>query len=192
MMGVMGEMIEVSVFYGRCPHRGAMLADGFVSGKNLMCGVHFWDFLSDMSFGALSEEAKIALATGAEMAGTGICSGEGGMLPEEQAACSRYFYELASAKFGFKEELLCRVQAFHFKGGQGAKTGTGGHLPGAKVQGRIAQVRGLEQQQLSGRNRDAAGGPPTTARDRGLRNALEELLSRLGGPDEGPGAGLRA
>ena len=43
-------------------------------------------FVSDMSFGALSEEAKIALAAGAEMAGTGICSGEGGMLPEEQEA----------------------------------------------------------------------------------------------------------
>jgi nitrite reductase/ring-hydroxylating ferredoxin subunit len=46
-------------------------------------------FVSDMSFGALSEEAKIALAKGAELAGTGICSGEGGMLPEEQAANSR-------------------------------------------------------------------------------------------------------
>lgn len=29
-------------------------------------------FVSDMSFGSLSEEAKIALATGAEFAGTGI------------------------------------------------------------------------------------------------------------------------
>jgi CDGSH-type Zn-finger protein len=101
-------------------------------------------FVSDMSFGALSEEAKTALAKGAEGAGTGICSGEGGMLPEEQAANSRYFYELASAKFGFKEELLTKVQAFHFKGGQGAKTGTGGHLPGVKVKGKIAEVRGLE------------------------------------------------
>jgi glutamate synthase domain-containing protein 2/nitrite reductase/ring-hydroxylating ferredoxin subunit len=101
-------------------------------------------FVSDMSFGALSETAKVALATGAEMAGTGICSGEGGMLPEEQAANSRYFYELASARFGFSWDKLDHVQAFHFKGGQGAKTGTGGHLPGAKVQGKIAEVRGLE------------------------------------------------
>jgi glutamate synthase domain-containing protein 2 len=100
-------------------------------------------FVSDMSFGALSEEAKIALAKGAELAGTGICSGEGGMLPEEQAANSRYFYELASAKFGYEEELLRSVQAFHFKGGQGAKTGTGGHLPAAKNIGRIAEVRGI-------------------------------------------------
>jgi glutamate synthase domain-containing protein 2 len=101
-------------------------------------------FVSDMSFGALSEEAKIALATGAELAGTGICSGEGGMLPEEQAANSKYFYELASAQFGYDESKLKYVQAFHFKGGQGAKTGTGGHLPGIKNIGKIAEVRGIE------------------------------------------------
>ena len=102
-------------------------------------------FVSDMSFGALSSEAKIALAKGAEMAGTGICSGEGGMLPDEQESNSRYFYELASAKFGFSWDKLKKVQAFHFKGGQGAKTGTGGHLPGHKVTGEIAKVRELEE-----------------------------------------------
>ncbi|MGB5177913.1 MAG: glutamate synthase-related protein, partial [Gammaproteobacteria bacterium] len=102
-------------------------------------------FVSDMSFGALSEEAKVALAKGAQLAGTGICSGEGGMLPAEQAANSRYFYELASARFGFSWDKLEKVQAFHFKGGQGAKTGTGGHLPGDKVTGKIAEVRGLRE-----------------------------------------------
>ncbi len=278
----------VSVMYGRCHHRGALLADGFVDGDNLICGVHYWDyrfrsgvseynnsevlarfdswidtdadavyvdetaigawalenpqpynrddylglyqdvhgteeepdntyiqglardglskvghhgavsamgialtelprwrdiqiltgqlasrplldeddvstelvigprakkpmilsiplFVSDMSYGALSEEAKISLARGAEMAGTGICSGEGGMLPEEQAANSRYFYELASARFGWDIDKAARCQAFHFKGGQGAKTGTGGHLPGSKVKGKIAEVRGLKE-----------------------------------------------
>jgi len=104
-------------------------------------------FVSDMSFGALSEEAKVALAKGAELAGTGICSGEGGMLPDEQGNNSRYFYELASARFGFSLDKLMKVQAFHFKCGQGAKTGTGGHLPGHKVQGKIAEVRGLKEGQ---------------------------------------------
>ncbi len=102
-------------------------------------------FVSDMSFGALSREAKISLSKGAEMAGTGICSGEGGMLEDEQEANSRYFYELASAQFGFGWEKIKKVQAFHFKGGQGAKTGTGGHLPGIKVKGEIAKVRGLKE-----------------------------------------------
>ena len=113
-------------------------------------------FVSDMSFGALSEEAKLSLAKGAELAGTGICSGEGGMLPEEQESNSRYLYELASAKFGYQESLLSKVQAFHFKGGQGAKTGTGGHLPGNKVKGKIAQVRNLPEG-------ESAVSPPTFA-----------------------------
>jgi glutamate synthase domain-containing protein 2 len=111
-------------------------------------------FVSDMSFGALSREAKIALSKGAQMSGTGICSGEGGMLPDEQEANSRYFYELASAKFGFEWEKLKKVQALHFKGGQGAKTGTGGHLPGHKVSAEIAKVRGLNEG-------EAAISPPT-------------------------------
>ncbi len=275
---------QISVLYGRCHHRGALLADGYIEGENLICGVHFWDyrydtgiseylnserlakftawieddtvyvdedeirewekenpqpyhrdqyqgnyqdihgtqdepfvaeiqelasnglsnvgqhgqtaamgvlrkdlpnwddlqfvvaqlyktphlddtavgtelvigpnakkplkldipiFVSDMSFGALSAEAKIALAKGAEMAGTGICSGEGGMLLTEAKKNSRYFYELASARFGFSYDKLDQAQAFHFKGGQGAKTGTGGHLPGNKVTEEIAAVRRL-------------------------------------------------
>lgn len=101
-------------------------------------------FVSDMSFGALSAEAKTALAKGAELSGTGICSGEGGMLPAEQEANSKYFYELASARFGYSIDKVSKCQAFHFKGGQGAKTGTGGHLPGEKVDAIIATVRGIK------------------------------------------------
>jgi methylamine---glutamate N-methyltransferase subunit C len=102
-------------------------------------------FVSDMSYGALSEEAKIALAKGSELAGTGICSGEGGMLEDEQASNSKYLYELASGRFGYSIDKVQKTQAFHFKCGQGAKTGTGGHLPGHKVKGKIAQVRGLNE-----------------------------------------------
>ncbi|TKB46084.1 glutamate synthase-related protein [Thalassotalea mangrovi] len=100
--------------------------------------------VSDMSFGALSKNAKVALAKGAQLANTGICSGEGGMLPDEQENNQRYFYEYASAGYGYDEEKLKNVQAFHFKGGQAAKTGTGGHLPADKNTELIAKVRGLE------------------------------------------------
>lgn len=134
-------------------------------------------FVSDMSFGALSEEAKIALSRGAELAGTGICSGEGGMLPEEQAENTRYLYELASARFGWDLSLVERVQAFHFKGGQGAKTGTGGHLPGNKVTEKIAAVRGLSV------GKDAVS-PPTfddlvTPAD--FKRIADEVRERSGG-----------
>ncbi len=68
-----------------------------------------------------------------------------GCFRDEQEANSRYLYELASAKFGYRDELLSKGQAFHFKGGQGAKTGTGGHLPGNKNIGRISKVRGIPE-----------------------------------------------
>ena len=310
---------EVSVFYGRCLHRGALMADGHVEGNNLICGVHYWDyrldtgvseynnaealpkfsswvensdvfvdgdeisawakanpqpfdrdaylglyadtshgtaeeplnslvqsyareglsktghhgavdamgvprnelptwddiqvltaqlhrapmlddeavgtdvvigpnaqkplrlqiplFVSDMSFGALSEPAKVALARGAELAGTGICSGEGGMLPEEQQANSRYFYELASARFGFTWDKLANVQAFHFKGGQGAKTGTGGHLPGRKVQGKIADVRGLN----AGEDAISPARFPDWTEVSQIKDFADEVRGRTGG-----------
>jgi len=134
-------------------------------------------FVSDMSFGALSEEAKIALAKGAELAGTGICSGEGGSLKDERQANSRYFYELASAKFGWNPSLLDEVQAFHFKGGQGAKTGTGGHLPGNKVVGKIAETRGLKE------GEDAISPPtfdtPSSVSE--FRDFADDVRERTGG-----------
>lgn len=134
-------------------------------------------FVSDMSFGALSEPAKIALARGAELAGTGICSGEGGMLAEEQAANSRYFYELASARFGFTWEKVMRTQAFHFKGGQGAKTGTGGHLTGAKVVGKIAETRGLTE----GTPAISPARFPDWTELGQIRDFAEEVRARTGG-----------
>ncbi len=134
-------------------------------------------FVSDMSFGALSEPAKLSLARGAELAGTGICSGEGGMLPEEQEANSRYFYELASARFGFSWDKLAKVQAFHFKGGQGAKTGTGGHLPGSKNVGKIAEVRGIPEGQ------DAISPPrfPDWTDPAQIKDFADEVRDRTGG-----------
>lgn len=134
-------------------------------------------FVSDMSFGALSREAKIALAKGAELVGTGICSGEGGMLPAEQENNSRYFYELASAKFGFSWDKVQRSQAFHFKGGQGAKTGTGGHLPGEKVSAEIASVRGLKEGEAA--ISPAAFRDLKTASD--FREVAAEVRERTGG-----------
>ncbi|WP_298755035.1 glutamate synthase-related protein [uncultured Psychroserpens sp.] len=134
-------------------------------------------FVSDMSFGALSREAKIALSKGAEMAGTGICSGEGGMLPEEQQSNSKYFYELASAQFGFSWDKLDNVQAFHFKGGQGAKTGTGGHLPGNKVSKEIAEVRGLEE----GQTAISPAANPNFHSAQDFKNFGDQVRERTGG-----------
>ena len=134
-------------------------------------------FVSDMSFGALSREAKISLSKGAELAGTGICSGEGGMLPDEQANNSRYFYELASGKFGFSWDKVMKAQAFHFKAGQGAKTGTGGHLPGHKVTKEIAEVRGLKE----GETAISPAAFPDLKTVEDFKKVAEEVREKTGG-----------
>ena len=38
---------SVSVLYGRCAHRGALMSDGYVDGDNLICGLHGWDYRID-------------------------------------------------------------------------------------------------------------------------------------------------
>ena len=101
-------------------------------------------YVSHMSFGALSHEAKVALATGSARAGTMTCSGEGGMLPAERDAANLYVLEMASGYFGWNDEAMGRADAFEIKLGQSAKPGLGGELPAAKVTDEIAKVRGLE------------------------------------------------
>lgn len=50
-------------------------------------------YVSHMSFGALSKEAKITLAKGTSMAKSAMCSGEGGIIPEEMEAADKYIFE---------------------------------------------------------------------------------------------------
>lgn len=38
---------EVTVLYGRCPHRGAPLWEGTIEGPDLVCRAHGWDFRID-------------------------------------------------------------------------------------------------------------------------------------------------
>ena len=100
-------------------------------------------YVSHMSFGALSREAKTALAIGAAKFGTMNCSGEGGLLPDEQENAKFYILEMASGYFGWTEENIRKADGIEIKMGQSAKTGLGGVLPGAKVTPEIATARGL-------------------------------------------------
>jgi len=100
-------------------------------------------FVSHMSFGALSAEAKEALAKGATMAGTAIASGEGGAHPRERDNAARYIFEMASGYFGWNDENIKAADAIEIKIGQGAKPGLGGTLLGPKVTPEIAEIRGV-------------------------------------------------
>jgi glutamate synthase domain-containing protein 2 len=96
-----------------------------------------------MSYGALSREAKIALAKGSTIIGTAMCSGEGGMLPEERENANKYIYELGTASFSHKDDAIQRADGIEIKIGQAAKPGLGGHLPKEKITEEISQIRGI-------------------------------------------------
>lgn len=102
-------------------------------------------YISHMSFGALSKEIKTALSKGSAMAHTAICSGEGGILPEERAEAYKYIFEYIPNKYSVTDENLRSSDAIEIKIGQGTKPGMGGHLPGEKVTAQIAEIRGKKQ-----------------------------------------------
>lgn len=101
-------------------------------------------YISHMSFGALSKEIKVALAKGSAQARTAMCSGEGGILPEEKEAAYKYIFEYIPNKYSVTDENLQSSDAIEIKIGQGTKPGMGGHLPGEKVTPEIAALRGKQ------------------------------------------------
>ena len=80
-------------------------------------------YISHMSFGALSKETKMALAQGSAMARTAMCSGEGGILPEEMEAAYKYIFEYVPNLYSATPENLRRADAIEIKIGQGTKPG---------------------------------------------------------------------
>ena len=99
-------------------------------------------YISHMSFGALSRETKTALAKGSARAKAAMCSGEGGILKEEQEAAHKYIFEYVPNLYSVTPENLRGADAIEIKIGQGTKPGLGGHLPGGKVTAEIAAIRG--------------------------------------------------
>ena len=100
-------------------------------------------YITGMSFGALSYEAKTALARGATMAGTATCSGEGGMIPDERRYSEKWFYQCIQSRYGFNPQHLRLADGVEFFIGQGCKVGLGGHLMGQKVTDQVAEMRSL-------------------------------------------------
>ena len=97
--------------------------------------------IGGMSFGALSKEAKIALATASSRAGIIANTGEGGMLKEEREKADKLIVQYSTGRFGITDEILKKADAIEIKIGQGAKSGTGGILPKEKITPEIAKIR---------------------------------------------------
>ena len=100
-------------------------------------------YITSMSFGALSYEAKTALARGSAMAGSATCSGEGGMIPDERRYSHKWYYQCIQSRYGFNPHHAQLVDAIEVFIGQGQKVGMGGHLMGQKVTDQVAEMRSL-------------------------------------------------
>ena len=140
-------------------------------------------YISHMSFGALSKETKTALARGSAMARTAMCSGEGGILPEEKAAAYRYIFEYVPNQYSATDENLRQADAIEIKIGQGTKPVMGGHLPGGKVTPEIAAIRNkpLGQDVIS----------PSRFPGIDTREDLKDLVDRLRRISEGRPIGIK-
>ena len=100
-------------------------------------------YITGMSWGALSANAKIALGKAASMVGTASCTGDGGMLPAEREASDKLIYQVLPSRYGANPNHMATAQAIEIVVGQGAKPGTGGLLMGVKVLDEIAESRDL-------------------------------------------------
>ena len=134
-------------------------------------------YISHMSFGALSKEAKVALSKGSALAKTAMCSGEGGILPEEKEAAYKYIFEYIPNKYSVTDENLRTSDAIEIKIGQGTKPGMGGHLPGEKVTAEIAAIRGKKQ----GQDVQSPSKFPELNAKEDLRDMVDMLRRRSGG-----------
>ena len=140
-------------------------------------------FVSHMSFGALSKEAKTALAIGTSKVKTAICSGEGGILPEEFENAYQYIFEYVPNKYSVNDENLKKVSAIEIKIGQGTKPGMGGHLPAEKVTEEIAKIRGKKV------NEDIIS--PSKFEEIKTKEDLKNLVSELRIKSEGRPIGIK-
>jgi glutamate synthase domain-containing protein 2 len=99
--------------------------------------------VTGMSYGALSYNAKVALARAATAVGTSTTTGDGGMLMAERENSRVLIYEVLPSRYGLNVHHLQMADAIELTVGQGAKPGTGGLLLESKVSDEIAAMRDL-------------------------------------------------
>jgi glutamate synthase domain-containing protein 2 len=140
--------------------------------------------ISAMSFGALSNNAILALNRGAKLGGFAHNTGEGGLSPYHLQEGGDVIWQIGTGYFGcrnadgffdpgaFAERAQHdAVKMIELKISQGAKPGHGGILPAAKVTAEIARIRGVAL------GRDVISPPAHSAF--GTPRELCEFIARL-------------
>lgn len=113
--------------------------------------------ISAMSFGSLSQNAVLAMNTGAKLGGFAHNTGEGGISPYHKQPGGDLIWQVGTGYFGCrkKDGSFCpdtfqknatieNVKMVEIKISQGAKPGHGGILPASKNTPEIAKIRHVE------------------------------------------------
>ncbi len=151
-------------------------------------------YITGMSYGALSRNAKVALGKAATMVGTATCTGDGGMLADERLASKKLIYQVLPSRYGFDPHHLLQGDAIEIVIGQGAKPGTGGMLMGVKVLDHIAKIRDLPSgvdQRSPTRHPDWLGPDDLAVKIEQLREATDWQGAIRGKVPPRPGGGGR-
>ena len=146
--------------------------------------------ISAMSYGALSENAVLALNKGAQMGGFYHNTGEGGISRAHLKHGGDLVWQIGTGYFGcrddsgnfnpkrFQEKAVQEnVKMIEIKLSQGAKPGHGGILPAIKNTPVIAKIRGVEPY-------TTVFSPPTHSTfndEKGLLNFVRQLRELSGG-----------
>jgi glutamate synthase domain-containing protein 2 len=130
-----------------------------------------------MSFGAISKEAKIALAKASTLAGTMANTGEGGVLSEERKFAKYLIVQYSTGRFGITEDVLKKANAVEIKIGQSAKPGQGGLLPKEKLTEEIARIRNVPM----GKDVHSPAYHPDIKKIEDLKRKIEWLRKITGG-----------
>lgn len=110
--------------------------------------------ISDMSFGSLGRNAVLALCKGASLSGAWLSTGEGSLSDYHLAHPADVVVEIGAGLFGVREldgafslerfrAVAGKSRAITVKLSQGAKPGSGGVLPKAKITAEIARIRNI-------------------------------------------------
>ena len=132
--------------------------------------------ITGMSWGALSYNAKVALAKGANTVGSSNTTGDGGMLKAEREESKVLIYEVLPSRYGIDVHDLQIADGIELTIGQGAKPGTGGLLLGSKVLDDVAGQRDLPigvDQRSPARHPDFLGPDDMIIKIKELREATD-------------------
>jgi len=136
--------------------------------------------VTGMSYGgALSKEARLALARAATLAGTATNTGEGAYIPEERESAARYIYQYHRGNWphGNKPEFYSLADMIEIQLGQGAQASAPQTTKAEKIGVELRDIYGLKE----GEDMVISSRLPGIKSGEDLKNLVFRLKEETGG-----------